>query len=450
MERTDSKRIRCAIANRLFQRDRPLEALQYLKLFWHVSSPSIEEYLLGAMCLYQGLGRYRDAMSLLARANELGLVDAERLGFARSRFRVLDNIWAYHIGHTATLDYVVKLGILEGRDRNDTILYLPPGSRVANRFFLDQMAAHLRLVENPADLPCDPSVVQSIHYDYLGPRLQDRTTVYFWEIAGKTYKRWQDERRGPLFTLPPEIEGRGWAALHGAGVPEGAWFVALHVREGRWDGRNAGLHGGVLNADIATYLTALDEITRLGGWVIRLGDPGMRPLPSLPNVIDYCHSDLRADWMDIFIAARCRFMIGTSSGPAYIPPLYGVPSVLTNWWPPAQRPWHASDIFIPKMLRRLADGQYLTLGETLSEPFSYCHSLRYLADHEGIRVEDNDPEIIRSAVEEMLARLDGAVSASNEVSELRLRADEIYGSHGVFGMGQLAGEFLRRHGNFIA
>ena len=50
----------------------------------------------------------------------------------------------------------------------------------------------------------------------------------------------------------------------------------------------------------------------------------------------------------------------------------------------------------------------------------------------------------------MLARLDGAVSASNEVSELRLRADEIYGSHGVFGMGQLAGEFLRRHGNFIA
>ena len=203
--------------------------------------------------------------------------------------------------------------------------------------------------------------------------------------------------KDPLLTLPPEIEARGWAALHDAGIPDGAWFVALHVREGKWDGRKPGLQG-ILNADIATYSEAIDEITRRGGWVIRMGDPSMKPLPSLPNVIDYCHSDLRADWMDIFIAARCRFMIGTSSGPAYIPPLYGVPSVLTNWWPPAQRPWHASDIFIPKMLRRLADGQYLTLGETLSEPFSYCHSLRYLADHEGIRVEDNDPEIIRSAV----------------------------------------------------
>jgi len=449
MERTDSKRIRCALANRLFQRDRPAEALRYLNLFWETSRPSIDEYLVGAMCLYQGLGRYHDAMALLSRANELGLVEAARLGLASSPFRVLDNIWAAHIGHTATLDYVVKLGILEGRDRNDTILYLPPGSSIANRFLLEQIAAHLRLVENPADLPFDPSVVQALHYDYLGPRLQDRTTVYFWEIAGKTYKRWQDEGRGPLFTLPPEIEARGWAALHGAGVPEGAWFVALHVREGRWDGRNAGLHGGVLNADIASYFIAIDEITRRGGWVIRMGDPSMRPLPSLPNVIDYCHSDLRADWMDIFVAARCRFMVGTSSGPAYIPPLYGAPSVLTNWWPPAQRPWHASDIFIPKMLRRRADGQYLTLGETLSEPFSYCHSLGYLADHEGIRVEDSDPEIIRSAVEEMFARLDRSVSADTEISELRLRADQIYGSHAVFGMGQLAGEFLRRHSNFI-
>jgi putative glycosyltransferase (TIGR04372 family) len=206
---------------------------------------------------------------------------------------------------------------------------------------------------------------------------------------------------------------------------------------------------GILNADIATYSEAIAEITRRGGWVIRMGDPSMKPLPSLPNVIDYCHSDLRADWMDVFLAARCRFMIGTSSGPAYIPPLYGVPSVLTNWWPPAQRPWHASDIFIPKMLRRRADEQYLTLGETLSEPFSYCHSLNYLADHEGILVEDSDPELIRSAVAEMIVRLDGATSVSTKVTELRSRADQIYGAHAAFGMGQLAAGFLRQHRDFI-
>jgi putative glycosyltransferase (TIGR04372 family) len=432
----------------LFQRDRPAEAWPWLKRLLHMRRPTTDEYLLGAMCLYHGLGRFRDAMSLLARANEQNFEEAASRGFGNFPFRVLDSVWARHIGHTATIDYVIKLGILEGRRPEDTILYLPPGSPVANRFLLQQVAAHIRLVEAPAGLPFDASAVQAVHYNYLAPSLPDRTTVYFWEIAGKTHRRWQDEGRPALFTFPPEIEARGWAALHRAGVPEGAWFVALHVREGKWDGRNAGLHG-VMNADIAAYFPAIVEITRRGGWVIRMGDPGMTRLPPLPNVIDYCHSNLRADWMDVFIAACCRFMVGTTSGPALVPPLYGVPSVLTNWWPPAQRPWHASDIFVPKMLRRVHDGHYLTLTNTLSEPFSYCHSRSYLADYERIYVQDCDPEIIRAAVEEVLARLDGDLSEDPEISDYRSRADQIYESHGAFGMGQLSRSFLRRYSNLI-
>ena len=168
----------------------------------------------------------------------------------------------------------------------------------------------------------------------------------------------------------------------------------------------------------------------MGGWVIRMGDPSMVALPSMPNVLDYCHSDLRSDWMDVFIAAHCRFMIGTSSGPAYVPPLYGVPSVLTNWWPPAQRPWHPSDIFIPKMMRRMVDGRLLTLSETLREPFSYCHSLNYLGQVENIRVEDNDPEVIRAAVLEMFDRLEGGAAQASDVEDAQaarrrhLRANE--------------------------
>jgi hypothetical protein len=53
----------------------------------------------------------------------------------------------------------------------------------------------------------------------------------------------------------------------------------------------------------------------------------------------------------------------------------------------------------------------LRFSETLREPVSYCHSLRYLAAQEGIAVEDNDPDIIRDAVAEMLARLDAGADA---------------------------------------
>ncbi len=242
---------------------------------------------------------------------------------------------------------------------------MPRDSKIANRFLLQQMAARLRLVDDPADLPFSPSAVQALHYDYLGPRLPNGATTYFWEVASNTYKRWEQEGRGALFTLPADIKDLGWAALYGAGVPKDGWFVALHVREGTYDGRHAGMHG-VHNANLATYMPAIAELTRRGGWVIRMGDPSMTPLPPLPNVIDYCHSDLRADWMDVFIAAQCRFMIGSGSGPVFIPPIYGVPSVITNWWPPAHRPLHAFDIFVPKMARRSLNGSYLTLSEVVA------------------------------------------------------------------------------------
>ncbi len=181
-----------------------------------------------------------------------------------------------------------------------------------------------------------------------------------------------------------------------------------------------------------------------------MGDPDAPPLPALPNVIDYCRSAMRADWMDIFLMAKSRFMLGSASGPVFVPPLYGVPAVLTNWWPPGMRPWHAADIFMPKRLRRAADGRYLTLSETLQEPFAYCHSPRYLGGHEGVYVEDNDPDGIGGAVTEMLTRLGGHAGDDADVADARARADRIYQAHGHFGMGRLAADFIRRHGDFVA
>jgi putative glycosyltransferase (TIGR04372 family) len=433
----------------LFQRDHPVQAWAWFERALSTGQPSSDDILLAATCLYHGLGRFRAAMALFTRVNEGDNAEARRLNLTDYPFRVVDNFWTRHVGDTAILDYVIKLGILENRRPEETILYLPPGSRIANSFIFQQVATLLRVVDDPADLPFDEPAMRALYFHPLAPRKPDGATVYFWEMGGETYRRWHQEGRGALLSLPPETKARGWAALHGAGVPQGSWFVALHVREGKWYGQNTGPRG-ILNADIATYMPAIAEITRRGGWVIRMGDPGMSPLPSLPNVIDYCHSDLRADWMDVFIGSQCRFMVGTASGPAFIPPAYGVPLVLTNWWPPAQRPWQPGDIFVPKLARRRGDGRHLTLSETLAEPFSFCHSRGYLAGHEGVDVEDCDPEMLRTAVEEMLQRLDGNLDDNTKVLNLRADAERIYKSCGIFGMGQLAAGFLQRHGDFIA
>jgi putative glycosyltransferase (TIGR04372 family) len=175
----------------------------------------------------------------------------------------------------------------------------------------------------------------------------------------------------------------------------------------------------------------------------------MTPVPPHGNFIDYGNSAIRADWMDIFILARCRFLIGTNSGPAFIPSLYGTPSLLTNWWPAAERPWHQSDVFIPKILRHISSDRGLTLSETLQEPMASCYSRQHLAAHAGVRLEDNDPGVISAAVREMLDRLDGA-EPDVQTMALRTRADSIYEANGIAGAAQLACEFLRRHGDLIA
>lgn len=435
-------------ADQLLQQERPREAWVFYDRCLRESRDP-RHYFVAAVCLLQGLGRFRHALSLLAQANELRLREAEKLGVAPDDYRVLDAFWSGHIGHTATLDYVIKLGILEGKARDDIILYVPPGSPVANPFLLRQLAQHAKYIDSPVALPFREEALRALQYDYMGPLAEGGMTLFFWALAGKTYRRWHADRRGPLLTLPRETEERGWQALETKGVPHGAWFVGLHVREAGSKWHHNSLHQ-VLNADIATYLPAIAEITQRGGWVIRMGDKSMIPLPPMPNVVDYCHSALHSDWMDVFVAAKCRFFLGTSSGPAYVPPLYGTPSVLTNWWPPAQRPWHPTDIFVPKMLRRLADGRFLTLRETLAEPFSFCHSLKYLEKEMKVSVEDNDESMIRESVVEMIERLEANTTHDADDCKLRQEADRIYDEAGAFGMGRLARVLLQRYASFVS
>ena len=74
---------------------------------------------------------------------------------------------------------------------------------------------------------------------------------------------------------------------------------------------------------MSTRLFIWGRLPRLppGGWVIRIGDSNLSPLPALANFFDYCRSEMRADWMDIFLLANCRFMLGTNSGPCFVPAL---------------------------------------------------------------------------------------------------------------------------------
>jgi len=405
-------------------------------------------FSVAAICLMVGLGRFQEAMALFTRSNMILLERAKALGLAESKFRFLDQFWAGGFGHLAQMDYFVKHQILEGSTLADSVLYVPRGFPIPNKFLLDLWRPFLHVVEDEADLPMPLGALNALSFYFLAPRLFDGTTVHLWEIGAKTYRRWEDEKRGPLLKLDSETESRGWQILEKNGIPRDAWFVALHVREARSKKFHADLHN-VLNANITDYLPAIEEITRRGGWVIRMGDPSMTALPAGLNVFDYCKSDHRSDWMDIFLCASASFFMGTSSGPAYVPTDFGVPCVHTNWWPPAQRPWHSNDIFIPKLYRKIADGRVLSLSQSLREPFGYCNSISYLKKTQDVEVLDNSADDIRDAVIEMLERMENINNYNADDIKARELAQYIYQSNDVHGAARLARAFLQKRETFL-
>jgi hypothetical protein len=96
------------------------------------------------------------------------------------------------------------------------------------------------------------------------------------------------------------------------GIPKDSWFVCLHVREGGF--RNDRGKRDYRNSNILNYIPAINEITSRGGWVVRLVDNTMTPLPSMENVIDYPFTKYKSDFMDLCLIQNCRFFIGDQSG----------------------------------------------------------------------------------------------------------------------------------------
>jgi putative glycosyltransferase (TIGR04372 family) len=429
---------------RLQSEERPGEAWEQYRKSLELSDDRLHLYY-AAGCAYFGLGDRATALRLWTKIYQSHRARAAALGAGGSQYRVLNYFWAIAVGHEAQIDYIVKLAILEGRKRDDTILYVPPGSLVANRFMLEQWRPHLRFVERPQNLPVTEKAASELRIIYHALwRNEAAGAEYFWEAAAKTYRRWNAERRGVLLKLPADVVTAGWNQLRRIGMPPGAWFVALHVREAGYHRHHAGMHA-VRNADISDYMAAIDEIVTRGGWIIRMGDPSMAPLPPMFNVLDYCHSSIRSDWMDIFLSASCRFFVGSASGLGYVAQAYGVPCVWTNWWPPAHRPWQPCDVFVPKTVLDVGKCRRLSLRETLAEPFAYCDHAEWLHESHGVLVEDNDPDDILSAVVEMAERLDGIYRDDPEDIRLRERANQIYESNAAYGSGHISRKFLRKN-----
>lgn len=197
----------------------------------------------------------------------------------------------------------------------------------------------------------------------------------------------------PFATVDPETEARGADTLAELGVPHGAQIVTLHVREAGYTRHNA-RKAGLRDSRISDYRLAIEALADAGVWVVRLGDTSMTPAEPQDGLIDYPFTAAKSDWMDVYLASRCRFHIGTSSGMSFVPLLFGRPVLFTNWITMAHLVCAPHVVTVPKLLVG-ADGEALPIA-------AYCgrHGQileRADADLHGLSFRDNAPEDLADA-----------------------------------------------------
>jgi putative glycosyltransferase (TIGR04372 family) len=282
---------------------------------------------------------------------------------------------------------------------------------------------------------------------WCGPNADGRIRWYG-PLGSEVQQAWKASGRGPLLSLGDEERVRFRLMMEQAfGLPRDAWFVLLHVRESGYKQQWETNHAYTRNADISTYDAAVEHIVARGGWVVRGGDPSMRPIPPRANVIDYATSPLRSAEIDIQLCAECRFFLGTNSGFSLVPPLFGRRCALTNWSPLGTPNWYPDDLFIPKLVRRRSDGQLLTFAEMYDSVAGWSQFQRdFVGEFEKI---DNTPEDLLDLTQEMLATLDGDLAPSDEDRAWRAKFEEVTLSHGGYLGSRLGARFAEKYAALI-
>lgn len=241
--------------------------------------------------------------------------------------------------------------------------------------------------------------------------------IGFYELSDKLFNVRDVTPVNSFLKLPDSYTEESLTRLKALGLKSTDWFVGLHIR-------NALLNSDVRRQSIDNYLPAIKEITRKGGWVIRIGDNSMPPLPKLDRVIDLTQEFEALKYVHLFALAKSKFFIGTNSGPILTPGLFGVPTILTNLISPGinSLKMAKNSFSIPKKIL-LKNGKFASLREMLRSPHGFGTPTMNYYKEQGLAIEENTAQEILNGVVEMFERLSG--EHSDGVDEINLQINRI-------------------------
>jgi len=227
-----------------------------------------------------------------------------------------------------------------------------------------------------------------------------------------------------------EEERTGQLALRELGVDGSTQFIGFHARDSSYLARMfPGANNEAQdyrNSNIQNYIPAAEEMAHRGHLAFRMGAVVEGELDGdNPKVIDYAKYH-RTDFLDVYMAAKCRFFICSATGINAFVQLFRRPTAYVNFvsleW---AYTWAPNDLFIPKLVFSPNEYRLLTFREVMESGVGrFADGSEYQAL--GLELVENTPEEITDLAVEMDERLNGTWQTGEEDEELQQRFWSLY------------------------
>jgi len=220
-----------------------------------------------------------------------------------------------------------------------------------------------------------------------------------------------EKKKSHLAFNKDEIQ-RGTNLLNQLGIPDNSPFVCLLGRDDfylnsylpnrDWSYQN------FRNVNINDYQKAALYLVEKGYYVVRMGK-GVKEKFAIDHsrVIDYANHPQRSDFLDIYLAAHCFFFISPRSGIDAVAQIFRRHLLVTNLPLGDYKSLYFIDVFIPKKLREKPTQRLVKFKEIFNYYDLFDNRVQMLDawQKNGWHFEDNTPDEILEAVQEMLSRV---------------------------------------------
>lgn len=331
------------------------------------------------------------------------------------------------VGHLCVEpDVYIKEKILDDSYANSKlgrdIILVKASTKISNPALLKYWGKYFNIIENNlASHLLFPLTNHPLTYVRTTDIVAERSTVK----APRVFKHWSN--RAPLIQLSDEHRQAGKLRASLLGITANKWHVCIHSREGSsYPGSE--YSQSHRSGDISDFFAVAETIVRMGGIPVRMGDPSMKLIDQrITGFIDYAHSPLKEDWLDLYLASTCKVFIGTASGAYSMAALFGVPVLVVNAAPLASV-FPVADkrsIGIPQLYYSRKLGRFLTFREVLESPLAnYRDNIQFESDQ--ITLVKNSNQDINNGFLEIFHKLNGKFRYSDRDLELQLKFKALF------------------------